>query len=112
MRPTITQVSPSGIWMPRTTARNTGSLDGISIPATFIRKIRHAYVSILRNNRIGRRTTPRAFFDEKPNDCERANAVNPPCTEQPLSGESNDNHERQPAAGHGFDCVGAECPAS
>src|SRR5262245_7932197 len=46
MRPTTTQVSPSGIWIPRTTARNTGSFDGISIPATFIGKIRHVDVSI------------------------------------------------------------------
>src|SRR5215472_12760010 len=65
----------------------------------------------LRTTVVARPCFP-ALFDEQPNDCQRTNAINPPGTEQPLSGESNDDHERQPAAGYGFDCVGAERPAS
>jgi len=34
--PTTTQTTPSGMWIPATTVMNTGSADGISIPARVV----------------------------------------------------------------------------
>ena len=40
-------------------------------------------------------TGPRlaAFFDQKPNDCQGADAVNPPRADKPLSRKTDNDHE-------------------
>jgi hypothetical protein len=49
-------------------------------------------------------TGPRlpALFDQKPDNRQRGDAVNPPRADSPLGGETDDDHKREPAAGHGL----------
>src|SRR5271166_4151380 len=52
------------------------------------------------------------FFDQKPNDRERAHAVNPPSSKGCLCAEADDRDHRQPPTSDRFHCISSECAAS
>ncbi len=53
-----------------------------------------------------------AFFDQKPNDSQRSNSIDPPSFKGPSSGKSDNHNEGKPATCYGFHCVGPEGTAA
>src|SRR5271166_6985319 len=52
------------------------------------------------------------FLDQKPDNHQRAERVNPPRSKHSLSNEADHHDDRQPAAGNALHGIGSHCAAS
>jgi hypothetical protein len=52
------------------------------------------------------------LFDQKPDDRQRGDAIDPPGADRPLGGKADDDHKLKPAAGHGLHRIRSQGPAA